>query len=325
MSKVPTLRVCPACNFQRLKVLPSRPERCLVVKSHQMSSENSLNGINFRRQRKKPVKEKLSEDIPVARIGPGPTANFFSSKSWKDLGASEDMVDALNVINIKRPSHIQAAAFSALNSEAMHVLLADHAGSGKTLSYLVPLIQKLKQDESENGGPFSAPGQPRIVIVVPTSELCAQVLRVCRALSQRLKFRSAAFTGGRPLRTQKKSLEQGVDVLIGTPGRLGDLISNGFLNLKACSTIVFDEVDVLLGPASSFAEQVLPLKDQAAEDTQFVMVTATLPSDIYEEIELRLPGIVSALGPGLHRTAPGWCIDHDSHSSDGLAQIFDLL
>ncbi|KAI8113511.1 hypothetical protein M9435_003512 [Picochlorum sp. BPE23] len=265
-------------------------------------------------------------DIPIARVGPGPTSDFFSAASWKELGAHEDMIHALEAIGIKRPSHIQAESFAALESDAMHVLLADHAGSGKTLSYLVPLLQQLKVEEKAKGGPVGRPGQPRIVVIVPTAELCTQVLRVCRALSRTLKFRSGIFTGGHPMRTQKKTLENGVDIVVGTPGRLLELQASGSLDVSQCSHVVCDEADVLLGPASSFAEQVLPLKDSCPETTKFVLVTATVPSDIYTDIEVMFPGIVSALGPGLHRTAPG-CMEQivDCSGGDEISEESGIL
>lgn len=147
------------------------------------------------------------------------------------------------------PLRLQAAAFKALNgSGARAVVVADHAGSGKTLAYLAPLLQALKAEEALLGGAATQPRCPRLVVVVPTAELCAQVLRVVRALSRAgLRLRSAAATGGRPLRTQREALEGGVDVLVGTPGRLAELLQERCLKLDFCRAVVCDEVDVLLG------------------------------------------------------------------------------
>ena len=143
---------------------------------------------------------------------------------------------------------LQAAAYGALMSGARHVVLADHAGSGKTLAYLLPLLQVLKEEERVLGGAATQPNCPRLIVLVPTAELCAQVLRVCRALSRaRLRFRSAAATGGHPMRTQKETLAGGVDVLVGTPGRLAELVADRSLRLDFCRAVVCDEVDVLLG------------------------------------------------------------------------------
>jgi ATP-dependent RNA helicase DDX18/HAS1 len=167
------------------------------------------------------------------------------------------------------------------------------------------LVQALKAEEEALGRPCTVPNSPRVVVVVPTSELCAQVLRVCRALSNTLRFRAVAATGGRPLRTQKESLDQGVDIIIGTPGRLAELLKSGALKLDNCASLVCDEVDVLLGGASMFAEQVAPLKEACPPSTRWILVTATLPNDVYMQLEPLFPGLVSALGPGLHRTAPG--------------------
>ncbi|GAB4820362.1 hypothetical protein N2152v2_007408 [Parachlorella kessleri] len=260
---------------------------------------------------------ELPVEIPVVRTGQGSSSTFFTSEQFKEIGASEEVVQALASIGIKRPSHVQAAAYRALLSPARHVILADHAGSGKTLAYLLPLIQQLKEEEAQLGRRVTQPGSPRIVVVVPTAELCSQVVRVCRALSRALPFRSLAATGGHKLRTQREALEAGVDVLVATPGRLQELlappaeqegsgaVAGPALRLGACRAVVLDEVDVLLGDASAFAEQVRPLQAAAPPSTRFVFVTATIPDHVFADLELGFPGIVAAFGPGLHRTAPG--------------------
>lgn len=151
----------------------------------------------------------------------------------------------------------QAASYRVLGplasagaTPSRHVVLADHAGSGKTLAYLLPLLQLLKGEEALLGGAATQPHCPRLVVAVPTAELAAQVLRVARALCRGpsgLRLRCGAFTGGRPLRTQREALEGGVDVAVGTPGRLAELLAEGALRLDFCRAVVCDEVDVLLG------------------------------------------------------------------------------
>lgn len=260
------------------------------------------------RQERPPPGPRRSEpppEIPIARIGTGQTSTFYSPRSWKSIGADDEVIEALAELGITRPSNVQAVAFQAFSTDAAHLVVADHAGSGKTLAYLVPLLQALKAEERVLGGPSTVPRCPRFVIVVPTAELCAQILRVCRALSSKLRFRSAAMTGGRPMRTQRETLESGVDVVIGTPGRLMELVRAGALSLERCSAVVCDEVDILLGGTFSFAEQVQPLREAAGPNTRFVLVTATLPSDVYVELEAFFPGLAAAMGPGLHRTPSG--------------------
>jgi ATP-dependent RNA helicase DDX18/HAS1 len=182
---------------------------------------------------------------------------------------------------------MQAASFRALKqSEARHVVLADHAGSGKTLAYLLPLLQALREEEALLGPEARQPYCPRLLVLAPTAELCAQVLRVCRALSRAgLRSRSAAATGGRPMRTQREALAGGLDVLVGAPGRLAQLLDQGCLRLDFCRAVVCDEVDVLLGADFEFAAQVAPLRAAAPDTTRFVFATATIPEQVYMDLE----------------------------------------
>lgn len=94
---------------------------------------------------------------------------------------------------------------------------------------------------------MTRPNAPRAVLLVPTEELALQLLSVCRNLSATLPFRVVAVTGRGKRRTQREFLDQGVDVVIATPGRLTQLLEEGALRLDGCHAVVLDEVDVLLG------------------------------------------------------------------------------
>jgi ATP-dependent RNA helicase DDX18/HAS1 len=97
---------------------------------------------------------------------------FHSGSSWQQLGATQDVIDALSALGISRPSHVQAEAYAALSPKSgfRHVALADQAGSGKTLAYLLPLLQQLKAREAaQGGGPVTQPNSASIVVVTPTT------------------------------------------------------------------------------------------------------------------------------------------------------------
>jgi hypothetical protein len=99
------------------------------------------------------------------------SAAFFSSKSWEDLHATPELIAALKAVGVTKPSHVQAEAFKALGpkSKVRHVALADQAGSGKTLAYLLPLLQQLKQKEAAAGGPVTKANSPSVIIMAPTT------------------------------------------------------------------------------------------------------------------------------------------------------------
>ncbi|CAL8471592.1 g11134 [Coccomyxa elongata] len=277
---------------------------------HLSSPEHAQASLQQRHSSRKAPSERAASHenlfgASLVRRGPGSTATFFTQSSFKDVGASDEMVKALRSIGIERPSFIQAAAYQVLMSGARHIVLADHAGSGKTLAYLLPLVQALREEEQSLCDSLTMRNAPRVIVIAPTTELCAQVLMVARGLAKGAPFRAIALTGGFKWKTQKEALEEGVDVVVATPGRLGEHIKAGNLRLHQCRAVVLDEVDVLLGDTFAFAQQVAPLRSAAPESTRFVLVTATLAEPVYLQLQQDFPGITPAFGPGLHRTAPG--------------------
>ncbi|GMH08727.1 hypothetical protein Nepgr_010567 [Nepenthes gracilis] len=228
---------------------------------------------------------------------------FYSQKSFRELGCSDDMIESLRGQHFVRSSHIQAMAFAPV-IEGKSCIIADQSGSGKTLAYLVPVIQRLREEELQ-GLSKSSPGNPRAVVLVPTSELASQVLRNCRSMSRSgIPFRSMVATGGFRQRTQLESLEQDMDVLIATPGRFKYLIGEGFLQLRNLRCAVLDEVDILFSDVD-FELALQTLITSSPVTTQYLFVTATLPIDIYNKLAEVFPDSEVIMGPGMHRTSSG--------------------
>eukprot|EP00898_Chlorokybus_atmophyticus_P006031 jgi/Chlat1/6429/Chrsp45S05945 len=229
--------------------------------------------------------------------------DFYSDTSFESIGASEEVIKAMTALGYSRPSHMQALAFGPL-ARGESCILADQAGSGKTLAYLLPTVERLRAKEKVEG---MAPGRrPSAIVLTPTADLAAQVHSVSRALARTVPFRSLC------LREQRKNLEAGTDVVIGTPGRLLALVDAESLLLDSVQTIVVDEVDVMLDDPD-FADALARVRAECTS-AQFVFVTATLTGDMHarigEEFGIRAnddgnDGITRLFGPGLHRTARG--------------------
>ncbi|KAI3835431.1 hypothetical protein MKX03_034521 [Papaver bracteatum] len=226
---------------------------------------------------------------------------FFSRKTFQDLGCSDDIIESLRGQNYSRPSHIQAMAFAPV-SEGKTCIVADQSGSGKTLAYLAPVLQQLRQEELQGLGK-SSPGSPRVVILVPTAELGSQVLSACRSMSKfGVPFRSMVATGGFRQKTQLESLQQDMDVLIATPGRFLYLLKEGFLQLTNLKCAVLDEVDILFAD-EDFQQVLHSFLNFAPVTTQYLFVTATLPVEIYNKLVESFPDAEVIMGPGIHRTS----------------------
>lgn len=227
--------------------------------------------------------------------------DFFSRKSFRDLGCTDFMIESLKGQVFVRPSHIQAMAFAPV-IDGKSCIVADQSGSGKTMAYLIPLIQRLRQEELQGLGQSSSQS-PRLLILVPTAELASQVLNNCRSMSKHgVPFRSMVVTGGFRQRTQLENLEQGVDVLIATPGRFMFLIKEGFLKLQNLKCAVLDEIDILFND-ENFEASLQGLINSSPVTTQYLFVTATLPVDVCNKLIEVFPDCEVIMGPGVHRTS----------------------
>ena len=142
-----------------------------------------------------------------------------ATTSFKDLGVRHDLCEALAAANIVRPNHTQTAAIPAI-ATGRNVLIGAQTGSGKTLSYLLPMVQNLKRAEERADGARAKPGKPRAVVLVPTRELGEQVMRPAKTLSHNVRFRAMVLSGGAPMAPQKRMLAGSIDLLVATPGRL---------------------------------------------------------------------------------------------------------
>ncbi|KAK3190091.1 hypothetical protein Dsin_029652 [Dipteronia sinensis] len=247
--------------------------------------------------------EYESTNLPTQRWKLNTEKDFFSRKSFKELGCTDYIIESLKQQLFLRPSRIQAMAFAPV-IEGKSCILADQSGSGKTLAYLVPLIQRLRQEELQ-GLSKSLSRSPRVVVMVPTAELASQVLSICRSMSKfGVPFRSMVVTGGFRQRTQLENLQQGIDVLIATPGRFKFLMKEGILQLTNLRCAVLDEVDILYND-EDFEVALQTLISSSPVAAQYLFVTATLPVDVYNKLVEVFPDSEVVMGPGMHRISPG--------------------
>ena len=154
----------------------------------------------------------LAQPRVPQRRAPPPLASFA------EIGLRGELCDALEEAGITEPNDLQRRVMPALAGRA-DVLIGARTGSGKTLAYLLPIMQTLRTDE-EQGGSRAKARRPRALVLLPTRELALQVRDVARSLCRPLKISVAAVHGGVPEGSQKRMLEQPVDLLVATPGRL---------------------------------------------------------------------------------------------------------
>ncbi|MGZ4650783.1 MAG: DEAD/DEAH box helicase, partial [Kineosporiaceae bacterium] len=169
----------------------------------------------------------------------------LNTPTFAELGVLPATVEALEAVGITHPFPIQSLTLPV----ALHghdIIGQAKTGTGKTLGFGIPLLQRIMAPSEEGYAELSGPGKPQALVVVPTRELCVQVTGDLEKAAARRDVRILAIYGGRAYEPQTEALRNGIDVVVGTPGRLIDLAQQGHLNLGHVRTLVLDEADEML-------------------------------------------------------------------------------
>ncbi|OBB39430.1 DEAD/DEAH box helicase [Mycobacterium sp. 852002-51961_SCH5331710] len=197
--------------------------------------------------------------------------------TFAELGVRDEIVRALAEDGKEHPFAIQELTMPmALAGDDL--IGQARTGMGKTLAFGVPLLQRITTDPDR---PLT--GVPRALVVVPTRELCLQVYGDLAAAAKYLtvgdrKLSVTSIYGGRPYEGQIEALEKGVDVVVGTPGRLLDLAQQGHLKLGGLSMLVLDEADEMLD--LGFLPDIERILRQIPDSRQSMLFSATMPDPI---------------------------------------------
>ena len=152
--------------------------------------------------------------------------------TFEDFNFPKQLNEALEKLNITTPTPIQVKSYKPILSGKDMMGIAQ-TGTGKTLAYLLPLLKEYK---------FSKSHMPKIMILVPTRELVVQVTDIIDHLTEFMNVRVLGIYGGVNINTQKELLYDGVDILVGTPGRIMDLALNNDLQFKDLKKLVIVEL-----------------------------------------------------------------------------------
>lgn len=186
--------------------------------------------------------------------------------SFAALGVIPALTEVLNKQGIKVATPVQEKAIPAI-FKGRDVIAKSQTGTGKTLAYLLPLVQRIQTERDE----------VQALILTPTRELSKQVFDVLKPLASVRGVDAADVIGGRTIENQIQKLKRNPHVIIGTPGRLLDHIRRRTLNLSAVKMVILDEADQML--AAGFREDIEALVDQTPKKRQFILLSATMTED----------------------------------------------
>lgn len=191
---------------------------------------------------------------------------YAAVNNFSDFALDSVLNTNITTKGYKSPTHIQDVAIPEV-LKGKDVVGIANTGTGKTAAFLIPLIQKvaIKKDE-------------QVLIIVPTRELAVQIQDELRGLSKNMKIFSVCVVGGTPIYRQIKDLKYFNSFVIGTPGRIKDLLERKALNLSKFKTIVLDETDRMLD--MGFIKDVRNIMDRMSTDRHTLFFSATLSTEI---------------------------------------------
>ncbi len=188
--------------------------------------------------------------------------------TFENFKLTKQLTNAIDELGFETPTPIQEEAFPVILSGTDVVGIAQ-TGTGKTLAYLLPLLQQLK---------FSKQDNPRILVMVPTRELVTQVVENINAYAKYMNVRVLGIFGEANIKLQKQAIAEGLDILVATPGRLYDLVIKRSLSFKDINKLVIDEVDVMLD--LGFRPQLINILDLLPARRQNIMFSATMTDEV---------------------------------------------
>ena len=199
------------------------------------------------------------------------------SLTFAELPLRKETIEALHLNGFVAPFAIQEMVLPIALSDG-DVIGQAKTGTGKTLAFGIPLIERVIAPKDPEWADFQYKGLPQALVVVPTRELCVQVAKDIDQLSKARGIRVIAVYGGRAFEPQIEQLQTGVEIVVGTPGRLLDLYRQGKLKLSKVARLVLDEADEMLD--LGFLPDVEKIFTSTPIRQQTMLFSATMPGDI---------------------------------------------
>lgn len=190
-------------------------------------------------------------------------------EEFKALGLSDVMLEAIKSKGFETPSPIQSLTIPVLLNQSNDIIAQAQTGTGKTAAFGIPILERLK--------PAKATGV-KALILVPTRELALQVTEELLSFNHTKKLSIAAIYGGASISEQLRRLDKGIDIVVGTPGRILDHIHRKTLLLDNIKYMVLDEADEMLN--MGFIEDIEEIMSNMSEERRVLLFSATMPSRI---------------------------------------------
>lgn len=193
--------------------------------------------------------------------------------TFEQFNLPKSLQKAVDELGLTTPTPIQERSFSVIMS-GRDVMGIAQTGTGKTFAYLLPVLKQWK---------FIATDTPRVLILVPTRELVVQVVEEVNKLTRYMSVRTLGIYGGVNINTQKTAVYQGVDIIVGTPGRTMDLAMDNVIRFDSMQKLIIDEFDEILNEGFKF--QVTSILTMLKNKRQNILFSATMTEEVDQMLD----------------------------------------
>lgn len=233
---------------------------------------------------------------------------------FSSLNLRDEIMQAITELGYSEPTPIQAGMIPLMLT-GVDVIGQAQTGTGKTAAFALPILNNFQRQKN-----------PQALVLAPTRELALQVADSMIEYGKHLNVRVLAVYGGQPYGPQINSLQRGVDIVVGTPGRLNDLLERKVLFLNGVKTVVLDEADEMLN--MGFIEDVELILASTPEDRQTSLFSATMPPRIRKLAErfMRDPQSVVIKRDTLTAAAieQRYYLVNENHKTNALTRLFEI-
>ncbi len=214
---------------------------------------------------------------PKADISASADELNLEAKTFADFGVSQPIVDALAAKGITHPFPIQALTLP-IALRRQDIIGQAKTGTGKTLGFGIPMLEAVVGRDEDGWEKLPSPGKPQAIAIAPTRELAVQVANDIKTAGANRNVRVVEVYGGRAYEPQINALNRGAEIVVGTPGRLIDLLKQKVLDLSQIRTLVLDEADEMLD--LGFLEDIETILAATPASRHTMLFSATMPGPI---------------------------------------------
>ncbi|MDU0344941.1 DEAD/DEAH box helicase [Microbacterium sp. KSW2-29] len=265
----------PARSFDRSD-RPARDERPARSFDDRPRRTEAPNRSDWNATPKRSAEHEQRVDVVHERLqAQAVDAATVTGAGFSELGLGDNIVRALADLGAASPFPIQAATVAPI-LEGRDVLARGRTGSGKTIAFGAPLVESILRSQAGKRREFGR--APKALILAPTRELALQIDRTIQPIARSVGLFTTQIYGGVPQARQVGALKKGVDIIIGTPGRIEDLLNQGKLNLSEVTVAVLDEADHMC--ELGFLEPVQRILRATAKGSQKLLFSATLDREV---------------------------------------------